>query len=75
MTHSRVLCPAGAEAAQTPAPFQPRAADAVGMWPQWQGQHHGPGSGEQNLQQPQPSQPEVFPVRWSFLTSRCGGIR
>ncbi|KAI1230000.1 hypothetical protein IHE44_0010719, partial [Lamprotornis superbus] len=48
------------EAAQTPAPFQPRAADAVGMWPQWQGQHHGPGSGEQNLQQPQPSQPEVF---------------
>ncbi|KAM8794505.1 aryl hydrocarbon receptor nuclear translocator [Eudromia elegans] len=49
-----------AEAPQTPAPFQPRAADAVGMWPQWQGQHHGPASGEQHVQQPQPSQPEVF---------------
>ncbi|KAF4801020.1 Aryl hydrocarbon receptor nuclear translocator [Turdus rufiventris] len=55
------------EAAQTPAPFQPRAADAVGMWPQWQGQHHGPGSGEQNLQQPQPSQPEVFPDMLTML--------
>ncbi|KAM6365057.1 aryl hydrocarbon receptor nuclear translocator isoform 6-T6 [Pluvialis apricaria] len=49
-----------AEAAQTPAPFQPRAAEGVGMWPQWQGQHHGPASGEQHVQQPQPSQPEVF---------------
>ncbi|XP_068270375.1 aryl hydrocarbon receptor nuclear translocator isoform X7 [Nyctibius grandis] len=48
------------EAAQTPAPFQARAADGVGMWPQWQGQHHGPASGEQHVQQPQPSQPEVF---------------
>nr|RLV73092.1 hypothetical protein DV515_00017264 [Chloebia gouldiae] len=54
----------GAEAAPSPAPFQPRAADAVGMWPQWQGQHHGPGSGEQHVQQPQPGQPEVFPIRW-----------
>ncbi|NXD46411.1 ARNT protein, partial [Copsychus sechellarum] len=57
----------GTEAAQTPAPFQPRAADAVGMWPQWQGQHHGPGSGEQSLQQPQPSQPEVFPDMLTML--------
>ncbi|KAM6294162.1 aryl hydrocarbon receptor nuclear translocator isoform 3-T3 [Aegotheles albertisi] len=48
------------EAAQTPAQFQPRAADGVGMWPQWQGQHHGPASGEQHVQQPQPNQPEVF---------------
>uniref|UniRef100_A0A8C5TKZ0 Aryl hydrocarbon receptor nuclear translocator n=1 Tax=Malurus cyaneus samueli TaxID=2593467 RepID=A0A8C5TKZ0_9PASS len=57
----------GAEAAQTPAPFQPRAADAVGMWPQWQGQHHGPASGEQHVQQPQPSQPEVFPDMLTML--------
>ncbi|XP_042640586.1 aryl hydrocarbon receptor nuclear translocator-like isoform X7 [Tyto alba] len=49
-----------AEAAQTPAPFQTRATEGVGMWPQWQGQHHGPASGEQHVQQPQPSQPEVF---------------
>ncbi|XP_053822743.1 aryl hydrocarbon receptor nuclear translocator isoform X7 [Vidua chalybeata] len=56
-----------AEAAQTPAPFQPRAADAVGMWPQWQGQHHGPGSGEQHVQQSQPSQPEVFPDMLTML--------
>ncbi|XP_031949018.1 aryl hydrocarbon receptor nuclear translocator isoform X6 [Corvus hawaiiensis] len=55
------------EAAQTPAPFQPRAADAVGMWPQWQGQHHGPASGEQHVQQPQPSQPEVFPDMLTML--------
>ncbi|KAM6112612.1 aryl hydrocarbon receptor nuclear translocator isoform 5-T5 [Phoenicopterus ruber ruber] len=48
------------EAAQTPAPFPTRAAEGVGMWPQWQGQHHGPASGEQHVQPPQPSQPEVF---------------
>ncbi|XP_053906844.1 aryl hydrocarbon receptor nuclear translocator isoform X4 [Cuculus canorus] len=48
------------ETTQTPAPFQARAAEGVGMWPQWQGQHHGPASGEQHVQQPQPSQPEVF---------------
>ncbi|XP_055647719.1 aryl hydrocarbon receptor nuclear translocator isoform X9 [Falco peregrinus] len=48
------------EAAQTPSTFEPRAAEGVGMWPQWQGQHHGPASGEQHVQQPQPSQPEVF---------------
>ncbi|XP_068778570.1 aryl hydrocarbon receptor nuclear translocator isoform X4 [Struthio camelus] len=51
------------ETAQTPAPFQTRAPEGVGMWPQWQGQHHGPASGEQHVQQPQPSQPEVFSVR------------
>ncbi|XP_054507376.1 aryl hydrocarbon receptor nuclear translocator isoform X9 [Agelaius tricolor] len=55
------------EAAPTPAPFQPRAADAVGMWPQWQGQHHGPASGEQHVQQPQPGQPEVFPDMLTML--------
>ncbi|XP_074385239.1 aryl hydrocarbon receptor nuclear translocator isoform X7 [Zonotrichia albicollis] len=55
------------EAAQSPAPFQPRAADAVGMWPQWQGQHHGPASTEQHVQQPQPSQPEVFPDMLTML--------
>ncbi|XP_035202481.1 aryl hydrocarbon receptor nuclear translocator isoform X9 [Oxyura jamaicensis] len=48
------------EAAQTPTPFQTRATEGVGMWPQWQGQHHGTPSGEQHVQQPQPSQPEVF---------------
>nr|XP_009933718.1 PREDICTED: aryl hydrocarbon receptor nuclear translocator isoform X2 [Opisthocomus hoazin] len=52
------------EAAQTPATFPPRA---VGMWPQWQGQHHGPASGEQHVQQPQPSQPEVFPDMLTML--------
>uniref|UniRef100_A0A8D2MSA9 Aryl hydrocarbon receptor nuclear translocator n=1 Tax=Zonotrichia albicollis TaxID=44394 RepID=A0A8D2MSA9_ZONAL len=55
------------EAAQSPAPFQPRAADAVGMWPQWQGQHHGPAPAEQHVQQPQPSQPEVFPDMLTML--------
>ncbi|NWU96688.1 ARNT protein, partial [Upupa epops] len=53
--------------AQPPAPFQPRAADTVGMWSQWQGQHHGPTSGEQHVQQPQPSQPEVFPDMLTML--------
>ncbi|KFP28491.1 Aryl hydrocarbon receptor nuclear translocator, partial [Colius striatus] len=48
------------ETTQPPGPFQARAADGVGMWPQWQGQHHGPASGEQHVQPPQPSQPEVF---------------
>lgn len=32
------------------------------MWPQWQGQHHGPAGAEQHVP-PQSSQPEVFPVR------------
>uniref|UniRef100_A0A8C2TU92 Aryl hydrocarbon receptor nuclear translocator n=1 Tax=Coturnix japonica TaxID=93934 RepID=A0A8C2TU92_COTJA len=48
-----------ADAAQPPAPFQPRAAaEGVGMWPQWQGQHHSTAAGEQHVQQP--SQPEPF---------------
>uniref|UniRef100_A0A8D2MPL0 Aryl hydrocarbon receptor nuclear translocator n=1 Tax=Zonotrichia albicollis TaxID=44394 RepID=A0A8D2MPL0_ZONAL len=59
--------PTATEAAQSPAPFQPRAADAVGMWPQWQGQHHGPAPAEQHVQQPQPSQPEVFPDMLTML--------
>uniref|UniRef100_A0A669QDG6 Aryl hydrocarbon receptor nuclear translocator n=1 Tax=Phasianus colchicus TaxID=9054 RepID=A0A669QDG6_PHACC len=47
------------DAAQTPTPFQPRAAaEGVGMWPQWQGQHHSTAPGEQHVQQP--SQPEAF---------------
>ncbi|KAM6395277.1 aryl hydrocarbon receptor nuclear translocator [Rhynochetos jubatus] len=55
------------EAAQTPAPFQTRAAEGVGMWPQWQGQHHGTAAGEQHVQPPQPSQPEVFPDMLTML--------
>ncbi|XP_062490132.1 aryl hydrocarbon receptor nuclear translocator isoform X4 [Pezoporus occidentalis] len=55
------------EAAQAPAPFPARAAEGVGMWPQWQGQHHGAAPGEQHVQQPQPSQPEVFPDMLTML--------
>ncbi|KAM4644290.1 aryl hydrocarbon receptor nuclear translocator isoform 7-T7 [Amazona ochrocephala] len=55
------------EAAQPPAPFPARAAEGVGMWPQWQGQHHGAAPGEQHVQQPQPSQPEVFPDMLTML--------
>ncbi|NXH18631.1 ARNT protein, partial [Bucco capensis] len=58
-----------AEATQTPAAFQSRASEGVGMWPQWQGQHHGPAAGEQHVQQPQPSQPEVF----SDMLTMLGG--
>lgn len=43
------------------------------MWPQWQGQHHGPASGEQHVQPPQPSQPEVFSVRLGFLNPPSEG--
>ncbi|KAM9368454.1 aryl hydrocarbon receptor nuclear translocator isoform 2-T2 [Phaethornis superciliosus] len=58
------------EAAQTPPAFPARAApEPVGLWPQWQGQHHGPSSGEQHVQQPQPSQPEVF----SDMLTMLGG--
>ncbi|XP_015279979.1 PREDICTED: aryl hydrocarbon receptor nuclear translocator [Gekko japonicus] len=49
------------ESGPTPSQFQPRAAEGVGVWPQWQAQHHGPGSGEPHLPQ-QSSQPEVFPA-------------
>ncbi|XP_065516371.1 aryl hydrocarbon receptor nuclear translocator isoform X5 [Lathamus discolor] len=55
------------EAAQPPAPFPARAAEGVGMWPQWQGQHHGAAPSEQHVQQPQPSQPEVFPDMLTML--------
>uniref|UniRef100_A0A7M4EK05 Aryl hydrocarbon receptor nuclear translocator n=1 Tax=Crocodylus porosus TaxID=8502 RepID=A0A7M4EK05_CROPO len=54
------------ETGQTPAPFQARTTEEVGMWPQWQGQHHGPASGEQHVQQP-PTQSEVFPDMLSML--------
>nr|XP_056709187.1 aryl hydrocarbon receptor nuclear translocator [Euleptes europaea] len=54
------------EGGQTSSQFQPRAAEGVGVWPQWQGQHHGPGSGEPHLSQ-QSSQPEVFPDMLSML--------
>ncbi|XP_008168539.2 aryl hydrocarbon receptor nuclear translocator isoform X1 [Chrysemys picta bellii] len=54
------------ETGQTPAQFQTRTAEGVGMWPQWPGQHHGRSSAEQHVQQ-QPSQPEVFPDMLSML--------
>ncbi|XP_073179497.1 aryl hydrocarbon receptor nuclear translocator isoform X3 [Lepidochelys kempii] len=54
------------ETGQTPAQFQTRTAEGVGMWPQWPGQHLGRSSGEQHVQQ-QPSQPEVFPDMLSML--------
>ncbi|KAL8184782.1 UNVERIFIED_CONTAM: hypothetical protein K2H54_028249 [Gekko kuhli] len=57
---------AAGESGQTSSQFQPRAAEGVGVWPQWQGQHHGPGSGEPHLPQ-QSSQPEVFPDMLSML--------
>ncbi|XP_064032018.1 aryl hydrocarbon receptor nuclear translocator [Pogoniulus pusillus] len=46
-----------AEASQPPAAFPPRAAEGVGLWPQWQGQHHG---AEEQVPQAPPGQPEVF---------------
>ncbi|XP_030043731.1 aryl hydrocarbon receptor nuclear translocator isoform X3 [Microcaecilia unicolor] len=46
--------------------FQTQAAEGVGVWPQWQGQHHGPNSGDPHVQ-PQPSQPDVFPDMLSML--------
>ncbi|XP_065713836.1 aryl hydrocarbon receptor nuclear translocator isoform X2 [Patagioenas fasciata] len=54
-----------AEAA-APGAFPARAAEAVGMWPQWQGQHHGPAGAEQHVP-PQSSQPEVFPDMLTML--------
>lgn len=55
------------ETRQTPAQFQTRTAEGIGMWPQWPGQHHGRSSGEQQHVQQQPSQPEVFPDMLSML--------
>nr|XP_033779701.1 aryl hydrocarbon receptor nuclear translocator isoform X2 [Geotrypetes seraphini] len=54
------------DAGQVDGQFQVQAAEGVGVWPQWQGQHHGPRSGEPHVQ-PQPSQPDVFPDMLSML--------
>ncbi|XP_042297062.1 aryl hydrocarbon receptor nuclear translocator isoform X3 [Sceloporus undulatus] len=54
------------ESGQTPAQFQTRTAESVGVWPQWQNQHHGQSPGESHVQQ-QPNQPEVFPDMLSML--------
>ncbi|KAM5129744.1 aryl hydrocarbon receptor nuclear translocator isoform 1-T1 [Mantella aurantiaca] len=54
------------EVAQPRVPFQTRAADAVGVWPQWQSQHHGPNTTDAHVQ-PQASQSEVFPDMLSML--------
>ncbi|XP_037738569.1 aryl hydrocarbon receptor nuclear translocator isoform X3 [Chelonia mydas] len=65
------------ETGQTPAQFQTRTAEGVGMWPQWPGQHLGRSSGEQHVQQ-QPSQPEVFPtpeLSKHFLLSGGGNFQ
>uniref|UniRef100_A0A8C5QM76 Aryl hydrocarbon receptor nuclear translocator n=1 Tax=Leptobrachium leishanense TaxID=445787 RepID=A0A8C5QM76_9ANUR len=55
-----------AEVGQTRGQFQSRAADAVGVWPQWQGPHHGQSTAESHVQQ-QASQSEVFPDMLSML--------
>ncbi|PIO37011.1 hypothetical protein AB205_0090690, partial [Aquarana catesbeiana] len=54
------------EVGQPRVPFQTRAADAVGVWPQWQNQHHGPNTADTHVQ-PQASQSEVFPDMLSIL--------
>ncbi|NWX11034.1 ARNT protein, partial [Caloenas nicobarica] len=56
------------EAAAAPGAFPARAAEGVGMWAQWQGQHqhHGPAAAEQHVP-PQSSQPEVFPDMLTML--------
>ncbi|XP_040607395.1 aryl hydrocarbon receptor nuclear translocator isoform X1 [Mesocricetus auratus] len=59
-------------AGQTAGQFQPRTAEGVGVWPQWQGQqpHHRSSSSEQHVQQTSaqpPSQPEVFQEMLSML--------
>ncbi|KAJ6650259.1 hypothetical protein lerEdw1_013463, partial [Lerista edwardsae] len=66
---------AASEAGQSPAQFQARTAAGVGVWPQWQGQHHGQSSGaEQHIpQQQQQSQPEVFPDMLSMLGDQGAG--
>ncbi|XP_061462551.1 aryl hydrocarbon receptor nuclear translocator isoform X3 [Rhineura floridana] len=58
---------AAGESGQTAAAFQARTAEGVGVWSQWQGQHHGQSSGEAHTQQQQPNQPEVFPDMLSML--------
>ncbi|XP_044305085.1 aryl hydrocarbon receptor nuclear translocator isoform X2 [Varanus komodoensis] len=54
------------ESGQAPAQFQARTAEGVGVWPQWQGQHHGQTAGESHVQPP-PNQAEVFPDMLSML--------
>ncbi|XP_075700846.1 aryl hydrocarbon receptor nuclear translocator [Rhinoderma darwinii] len=54
------------EVGQPRVPFQTRAAAAVGVWPQWQSQHHGQNTAETHVQ-PQSSQSEVFPDMLSML--------
>ncbi|XP_040268583.1 aryl hydrocarbon receptor nuclear translocator isoform X1 [Bufo bufo] len=54
------------EVGQPRVPFQTRAADAVGVWPQWQSQHHGQNNAESHVQ-PQAGQSEVFPDMLSML--------
>ncbi|KAM4013128.1 aryl hydrocarbon receptor nuclear translocator [Anomaloglossus baeobatrachus] len=55
------------EVGQPRVPFQSRAADAVGVWPQWpQSQHHGQNNTEAHIQ-PQAGQSEVFPDMLSML--------
>ncbi|XP_063296167.1 aryl hydrocarbon receptor nuclear translocator isoform X4 [Pelobates fuscus] len=46
--------------------FQTRAADAVGVWPQWQGSHHGQNAAEPRVQQ-QSNHSEAFPDMLSML--------
>ncbi|KAM4662855.1 aryl hydrocarbon receptor nuclear translocator isoform 2-T2 [Discoglossus pictus] len=53
--------------------FQTRAADAVGVWPQWQGPHHGPNSTDTHVQQ-QSNQSEVFPDMLSMLGDQTAGF-
>ncbi|NXW93301.1 ARNT protein, partial [Alopecoenas beccarii] len=53
-----------AEAA-APGAFAARAAEPVGLWPQWQGQQHHAGA-EQHVPA-QSSQPEVFPDMLTML--------
>ncbi|XP_029437292.1 aryl hydrocarbon receptor nuclear translocator isoform X2 [Rhinatrema bivittatum] len=56
------------ETGQADSQFQTRAAaEGVGVWPQWQGQHHGQNSGEPHVQ---PSQPEVFPDMLTMLAEQ-----
>ncbi|KAG8449842.1 hypothetical protein GDO86_016494 [Hymenochirus boettgeri] len=54
------------EVVQPRSQFQSRTADAVGVWPQWQSQHHSQNTAEPHVPQ-QSSQAEVFPDMLSML--------
>ncbi|XP_053330695.1 aryl hydrocarbon receptor nuclear translocator isoform X2 [Spea bombifrons] len=54
------------EVGQPRGQFQTRPADAVGVWPQWQGPHHGQTTADPHVQ-PQSNQSEVFPDMLSIL--------